>query len=162
MQNDPSMSGFSRGASEQKPLTIKQHHLGAAICYEVAYPNLTRRNASQSDFLVTVSNDAWFKGTAGPLQHLQMVQMRAKENGRWFIRATNTGVTAFIDHQGHIVKRAPQDVATVLRGELPAMQGQTLYTRLSDWPILGFSVFLLILGWIYRPRKVDVSFKSRR
>ena len=56
----------------------------------------------------------------------------------------------------------PQDVATVLRGELPAMQGQTLYTRLSDWPILGFSVFLLILGWIYRPRKVDVSFKSRR
>ena len=71
-------------------------------------------------------------------------------------------MTAFIDHQGHIVKRAPQDVATVLRGELPAMQGQTLYTRLSDWPILGFSVFLLILGWIYRPRKVDVSFKSRR
>ena len=128
----------------------------------MAYPNLTRRNARQSDFLVTVSNDAWFTGTAGPLQHLQMVQMRAKENGRWFIRATNTGVTAFIDHQGHIVKRAPQDVATVLRGELPAMQGQTLYTRLSDWPILGFSVFLLILGWIYRPRKVDVSFKSRR
>ena len=123
---------------------------------------MTRRNASQSDFLVTVSNDAWFTGTAGPLQHLQMVQMRAKENGRWFIRATNTGVTAFIDHHGHIVKHAPQDVATVLRGELPAMQGQTLYTRLSDWPILGFSVFLLILGWIYRPRKVDVSFKSRR
>ena len=162
MQNDPSMSGFSRGEQQQQPLSIHQQHLGAAICYEVAYPNLTRRNASQSDFLVTVSNDAWFTGTAGPLQHLQMVQMRAKENGRWFIRATNTGVTAFIDHQGHIVKRAPQDVATVLRGELPAMQGQTLYTRLSDWPILGFSVFLLILGWIYRPRKVDVSFKSRR
>ena len=162
MQNDPSMSGFSRGEQQQQQLSIHQQHLGAAICYEVAYPNLTRRNASQSDFLVTVSNDAWFTGTAGPLQHLQMVQMRAKENGRWFIRATNTGVTAFIDHQGHIVKRAPQDVATVLRGELPAMQGQTLYTRLSDWPILGFSVFLLILGWIYRPRKVDVSFKSRR
>ena len=162
MQNDPSMSGFSRGEHQQQPLSIHQQHLGAAICYEVAYPNLTRRNASQSDFLVTVSNDAWFTGTAGPLQHLQMVQMRAKENGRWFIRATNTGVTAFIDHQGHIVIRAPQDVATVLRGELPAMQGQTLYTRLSDWPILGFSVFLLILGWIYRPRKVDVSFKSRR
>ncbi len=58
MQNDPSMSGFSRGASEQKPLAIKQHHLGAAICYEVAYPNLTISNAGKSDFLVTVSNDA--------------------------------------------------------------------------------------------------------
>ncbi|OTG67524.1 apolipoprotein N-acyltransferase [Acinetobacter silvestris] len=162
LQNDPSMSGFSRGASDQKPFQIKGRKLSAAICYEVAYPNLTRRNALNSDFLVTVSNDAWFTGTAGPLQHLQMVQMRAKENGRWFIRATNTGVTAFIDHNGHIVKQAPIDQEAVLRGDLPAMQGQTWYTRFSDWPILGFSLFLLILGWIYRPKLVDVSFKSRR
>lgn len=162
LQNDVSLSGFSRGAKDQKPLIIHQHPLGSAICYEVAYPNLTRRNASQSDFLVTVSNDAWFTGTAGPWQHLQMVQMRAKENGRWFIRATNTGVTAFIDHQGHIVKQAPQDQAVVLRGELPAMQGLTPYTRFSDWPVLAFSLLLLVLGWIYRPRTVDVSFKSRR
>ena len=162
LQNDPSMSGFSRGASDQKPLQVKGHDLGTAICYEVAYPNLTRRNASQSDFLVTISNDAWFTGTASPHQHLQMVQMRAKENGRWFIRATNTGITAFIDHNGHIVKRAPMDKDAVLRGELPAMQGETLYTRLSDWPVLIFSLLLLVLGWIYRPRKVDVSFKSRR
>lgn len=162
LQNDPSMSGFSQGSNNQKPLMIKGHRLAAAICYEVAYPNLTRRNAENSDFLVTVSNDAWFTGTAGPMQHLQMVQMRAKENGRWFIRATNTGVTAFIDSQGHIVKQAPIDKEAVLRGDLPAMQGETLYTRLSDWPILLFSVLLLILGWIYRPRQVDVSFKSRR
>lgn len=162
LQNDPSMSGFSRGAKDQKPFSIHGHALAAAICYEVAYPNLTRRNAAQSDFLVTVSNDAWFKGTAGPLQHLQMVQMRAKENGRWFIRATNTGVTAFIDHNGHIVSQAPIDKKAVLRGDLPAMQGQTWYNRFSDWPILGLSVLLLILGWLYRPRIVDVSFKSRR
>ena len=162
LQNDPSMSGFSRGASEQKPFNIKGHHLAAAVCYEVAYPNLTRRNATNSDFLVTVSNDAWFKGTAGPLQHLQMVQMRAKENGRWFIRATNTGVTAFIDHNGHIVKQAPMDQKAVLRGELPAMQGQTLYNRLSDYPILILSLLLLLLGWLYRPKTVDVRFKSRR
>lgn len=162
LQNDPSMSGFSRGASDQAPLKIKQQNLGAAICYEVAYPNLTRRNASQSDFLVTVSNDAWFTDTAGPLQHLQMVQMRAKENGRWFVRATNTGVTAIINHEGQIVKQAAMDQRTVLRGELPAMQGQTLYNRLSDWPILILSLLLLILGWMFRPKKVDVSFKSRR
>ena len=162
LQNDPSMSGFSQGSSQQKPFSIKGHHLAAAICYEVAYPNLTRRNAVDSDFLVTVSNDAWFKGTAGPLQHLQMVQMRAKENGRWFIRATNTGVTAFINEQGHIVKQAPTDQKAVLRGDLPAMQGHTLYNRLSDWPILIFSVLLLLIGWRFRPRKVDVSFKSRR
>lgn len=162
LQNDPSMSGFSRGDRHQVPLKIKNQNLGAAICYEVAYPNLTRRNAAQSDFLVTVSNDAWFIGTAGPLQHLQMVQMRAKENGRWFVRATNTGVTAIINHHGEIVKQAPMDQAVVLRGELPAMLGKTLYTRLSDWPVLIVSALLLLLGLAFRPRKVDVSFKSRR
>ena len=162
MQNDPSMSSFSRGSSEQAPLDIKGHPLAAAICYEIAYPNLTRRNAANSDFLVTVSNDAWFTGTAGPWQHLQMVQMRAKENGRWIIRATNTGIIAFIDENGHIVKQAPIDQPAVLRGELPAMQGQTWYSRFSDWPILMFSSLLLLLGWFYRPRVIDVSFKSRR
>lgn len=162
MQNDPSMSSFSRGPEQQQALNIHGHALASAICYEVAYPNLTRRNALGSDYLLTVSNDAWFTGTAGPWQHLQMVQMRAKENGRWFIRATNTGITAFIDHTGHIVKQAPMDQRLVLRGELPAMQGQTLYSRLSDWPILILSLLLLALGWIYRPRVVDVSFKSRR
>lgn len=162
LQNDPSMSGFSRGTSNQQPLNVKGHPLAAAVCYEVAYPNLTRRNAQNSDFLVTVSNDAWFTGTNGPWQHLQMVQMRAKENGRWFIRATNTGITAFINEKGHIEEQAPQDKEFVLRGNLPAMQGETWYTRFSDYPILGFSLFLLILGWIYRPKNVDVSFKSRR
>ena len=64
MQNDVSMSGFSRGEANQKPLIVKGHALAAAICYEVAYPNLTRRNASNSDFLITVSNEAWFTSTA--------------------------------------------------------------------------------------------------
>ena len=91
-----------------------------------------------------------------------MVQMRAKENGRWFIRATNTGVTAFIDHKGHIVSQAPMDKKAVLRGDLPAMEGRTWYNRFSDWPILSCSFILLVLGWFYRPKKVDVSFKSRR
>lgn len=162
LQNDPAMAGFSRGAANQAPFNIKGHKLAAAICYEVAYPNLTRRNAASSDFVVTVSNDAWFTGTAGPLQHLQMVQMRAKENGRWFIRATNTGVTAFIDHNGHIVSRTYQDQKAILRGNLPAMQGRTLYSYLSDWPVMIVSVLLLLLGWRYRPKVVDVSFKSRR
>ena len=162
LQNDPSMSGFSRGPEQQSPFNIKGHVLASAICYEVAYPNLTRRNALDSDYIVTVSNDAWFTGTASPWQHLQMVQMRAKENGRWIIRATNTGVSAIIDAQGHIVKQAPVDQPAILRGELPAMQGLTWYSRFSDWPILIFAGLLLLLGWFHRPRVVDVSFKSRR
>ena len=100
---------------------------------------------------MTLSNDAWFTGTDGPWQHLQMVQMRAKENGRWFIRATNTGVTAFINPQGHIERMLKQDVRGVLRGDLPAMQGSTPYMRFGDWPILIISGLLLLLGgWVKR------------
>ena len=162
VKDDVTLAGFSAGHDQQAPLMIKNHRLAAAICYEMAYPNLTRKNAQNSDFMVTISNDAWFTGTASPWQHLQMVQMRAKENGRWVIRATNTGVTAFINHHGEIVSQLPQDQRQVLRGELPAMQGQTLYNRLGDWPILIFSGLLLLLGLSFKPRVVDTSFKRRR
>lgn len=162
VKDEVTLAGFSAGHDQQQPLLIKNHRLAAGICYEMAYPNLTRKNAQNSDFLVTISNDAWFTGTASPWQHLQMVQMRAKENGRWIIRATNTGVTAFINQHGEIVSKLPQDQRQILRGDLPAMQGQTLYNRLGDWPILGFAVFLLLLGICFKPRIIDTSFKSRR
>ena len=159
VKNDVSLSSFTAGGSNQKPLMVKGHALAAAICYEVAYPNLTRNNALNSDFLVTLSNDAWFTGTDGPWQHLQMVQMRSKETGRWFIRATNTGVTAFINPQGHIDRLLQQDVRGVLRGDLPAMQGSTPYMRFGDWPILIFSALLLLLGgWVrYQNRATTVK-----
>lgn len=139
---------FTAGDKGQAPLIVKGHHLGAAICYEVAYPNLTRLNARGTDFMITVSNDAWFKGSDGPWQHLQMVQMRAKETGRWFIRGTNTGVTAFINDQGHIVEQAKADERFILRGDLPAMQGETPYMRFGDWPMLILSGLLLLIGFI--------------
>lgn len=152
MQKDVANGSLTAGAYGQAPLSIKQRDLAVAICYEVAYPNLTRVNAQQSDFLVTISNDAWFTGTAGPWQHLQMVQMRAKENGRWFIRATNTGITAFIDEHGRIVQQAPQDVEAVLRGDLPRMIGRTWYNRFGDYPILLMSIALLLISLRYRAK----------
>lgn len=162
VQDSVTLSGFSAGHDQQAPLLIKNHRLASAICYEVAYPNLTRNNAKASDFLVTISNDAWFTGTAGPWQHLQMVQMRAKENGRWIIRATNTGITAFINQKGQIVKQLPIDKAMILRGDLPAYTGQTLYSRFGDWMILIFCSVLLLLGIFFKPKVVNTAFKQRR
>ena len=139
---------YSRGSDNQSPLHVRGHNLGTAICYEVAYPDTTRKNAIGTDFLLTISNDAWFGTSAGPLQHLQMVQMRALENGRWFIRATNTGVTAIIDHQGRIVKRAPQFERTVLRGDIQARVGNTPFMRMGNYPILIIIALLLLLSYL--------------
>ncbi len=139
---------YSRGNDQQSPLRVRGHNLGSAICYEVAYPDTTRKNAIGTDFLLTISNDAWFGTSAGPLQHLQMVQMRALENGRWFMRATNTGVTAIIDHRGQIVKRAPQFERTVLRGTLQARVGNTPYMTFGNAPILILISLLLLLSYL--------------
>ena len=139
---------YSRGSDQQSPLRVRGHNLGAAICYEVAYPDTTRKNAIGTDFLLTISNDAWFGTSAGPLQHLQMVQMRALENGRWFMRATNTGVTAIIDHRGHIVERAPQFERTVLRGNIQARVGNTPFMNWGNYPILVIIALLLILSYL--------------
>jgi len=139
---------YSRGNDEQLPLQVRGHNLGAAVCYEVAYPDTTRKNAINTDFLLTISNDAWFGTSAGPLQHLQMVQMRALENGRWFMRATNTGVTAIIDHKGRIVERAPQFERTVLRGNVQARVGNTPFMRFGNYPVLFIMALLLLLGYL--------------
>ncbi|WP_201597291.1 apolipoprotein N-acyltransferase [Psychrobacter fulvigenes] len=139
---------YSRGSEQQSPLQVRGHSLGSAVCYEVAYPDTTRKNAIGTDFLLTISNDAWFGTSAGPLQHLQMVQMRALENGRWFMRATNTGVTAIIDHKGRIVERAPQFERTVLRGEVQARVGNTPFMRFGHYPVLFVITLLLLLSYL--------------
>ncbi|MDO5769786.1 MAG: apolipoprotein N-acyltransferase [Psychrobacter sp.] len=139
---------YSRGTADQAPLKVRGHNLGAAVCYEVAYPDTTRENAMGTDFMMTISNDAWFGTSAGPLQHLQMVQMRALETGRWFMRATNTGVTAIIDDQGRIVERAPQFKRLVLRGEVQARTGTTPFMRFGNWPILALVSLLLLLSFV--------------
>lgn len=149
---------FSRGEDGQQPLMVKGQKMGSAICYEVAYPDTTRKNAIGTDFMMTMSNDAWFGTTAGPLQHLQMVQMRALETGRWFVRATNNGVTAIIDDKGHIVKQAPQFERTVLRGEVQAREGNTPYMSHGNKPVLIIVAMLLllsVLGFVAKNRSMQ-------
>jgi apolipoprotein N-acyltransferase len=142
------MSSFSAGNTQQSPLFIKDYRLAAAICYEIAYPELTRRNAQKADFIATLSNDGWFGTSTGPHQHLQMVQMRALETGKWIIRATNTGISGFISPKGTLVKQAPQFKRTVLRGNVYPVIGKTPYSRLGDWPILTFCFGVLLwFGW---------------
>ena len=139
------MSSFSAGNTQQSPLFVKDYRLAAAICYEIAYPELTRRNAQKADFIATLSNDGWFGTSTGPHQHLQMVQMRALETGKWIIRATNTGISGFVSPKGTLIKQAPQFKRTVLRGNVYPVVGKTPYSHLGDWPILIFC--LSVLSW---------------
>ncbi|WP_447594076.1 apolipoprotein N-acyltransferase [Aquipseudomonas campi] len=142
---DLPMSDFARGPSDQPLLEVKGLHIAPFICYEVVYPEFAADLAAQSDLLLTVSNDTWFGTSFGPLQHLQMAQMRALEAGRWMIRATNNGVTALIDPHGNIQAQIPQFEQATLYGSVQPMQGLTPYLIWRGWPLAGLCLGLL--GW---------------
>ena len=103
-----------------------------------------RRALPAASFRVNVSNDAWFGDTIAPHQHLQIARMRAREAGRYLLRATNTGITAIIDERGRVVARAAQFQPRALTGRFAARGGATPYVRMGDVPL--FSVLVLIIA----------------
>lgn len=141
------MSDFRRGPNQQANLHTGRFELAADICYEVAYPVLIAKQARTSGALLTISNDTWFGHSIGPHQHLQIAQMRARENQRPMIRATNNGITAFITPDGRISRRAPQFEQAVLTQTVTPHHGTTPYQRWYHWPLL---LLMLGSGWYFR------------
>jgi apolipoprotein N-acyltransferase len=148
---DLPMSSFSPGPANQPPLKAGAYRISPFICYEIVYGGLVARNARDADMLITISNDSWFGNSIGPWQHLQIAQMRGRENGRYVIRATNNGISAIIDHQGRILKRTEQFVATTLTGEAEAMMGRTPFGAFGNTPVIAscfIGLFLMALMYI--------------
>lgn len=134
------------GQPEQPPLTAAGLKLGVAICYEIAYPELVRDQALSSSMLLTISNDGWFGHSIGPLQHMQMAQMRALENNRYLIRDTSNGYTGVIAPNGKIVASIPRFKAGVLKAEVHPVNGLTLFTRTGNLPIELVCTLLVAIG----------------
>ncbi|WP_293751872.1 apolipoprotein N-acyltransferase [uncultured Paraglaciecola sp.] len=152
---DLPMSSFTRGDYQQANIQAKGYQFAPAICFEIAFPRQISANLYyNTDFIITVSNDAWFGGSHGPAQHLEIAQARAKEFGLPVLRATNTGITAFIDHRGQIQSRLPQFEAAVLSDTIAQVKGYTPYRSFGDWTIwcLSFVIFAFAC-WYQRQSK---------
>jgi apolipoprotein N-acyltransferase len=148
---DLPFSVISIGPSGQAPLHIGKYSLANAICYEIAYPALVAEQAKNSHVLLTVSNDAWFGHSIGPIQHFQMARMRAMEIGRYIIRGTNNGLSAIIRPNGTIQAQGEQFVMTQLEGKVIPMTGNTPYMIWKNYPLL---LMLLIMGYVsYRNKR---------
>ncbi|MCD5401691.1 apolipoprotein N-acyltransferase, partial [candidate division NPL-UPA2 bacterium] len=92
--------GFKHG-EEFTLFALPQGQFIVPICYEIIFPHLVRRLLGQeADFIVNITNDAWFGKTAGPYQHAAMATFRAVEARRPLVRAANTGISLFIDPFG--------------------------------------------------------------
>jgi apolipoprotein N-acyltransferase len=145
---------FTPGTTPELGL-LDGHRLGTFICYEAIFPDLVREfTARGADLLVNVTNDGWYGRTSAPHQHLAMASFRAVENGRYLVRAANTGITAVVDPRGRILERTELFVPTVLVREVPFVSGSTFYARYGD--VFAWACFFAALGLTL------VALRSRR
>ncbi len=132
---------------------------GVLICYEAIFPDLTRQFVNRgAQFLVNITNDAWFGKTSAPYQHLSMVAFRAVENRVPIARAANTGISALIESSGQI--RAATDLFTrdSLSGTIQMGETKTFYTKYGDlfaYACIGFTALLVVTLKLRRGYRVE-------
>ena len=159
MMNIP-LGDFARGGLHQPPFAWRGQRLGANICYEDLFgEELAARfadPASAPTVFVNFSNIAWFGDTVAIAQHLNITRMRALEFERPFLRATNTGATAVVDHTGRVTAALAPHTRGVLRAEVEGREGLTPYARwmarFGLWPfwLVGLGVVLAV--WLVQRR----------
>ncbi|MBJ7447277.1 MAG: apolipoprotein N-acyltransferase [Brevundimonas sp.] len=121
------------------------------ICYESLYPGFTTAGANRPDWILNISNDAWFGATSGPLQHLNLASYRAIETGLPVVRSTPTGTSAMIDPWGRVIgdQRLDNGRSGVIDAVLPRPAGTTPYGHLGDlvfWVLIGVGLVAAVYG----------------
>lgn len=130
---------------------------GPLVCYEVIFPAEVV-GATRPEWLVNVTNDAWYGLSAGPYQHLTTARLRAVEEGLPLARVAQTGVSAVFDAYGRELGRIPLGDTGVLQAQLPGAIAPTFFSRFGLWIPGVLAVAMAMLGWISgRERKREAS-----
>jgi apolipoprotein N-acyltransferase len=125
-------TGFSAG-TDPTVLPVGGHSISVAICYEVVYPALVRQFVLRgSELLTTITNDSWFGKTSAPYQHFAQASMRAIEEGRYLVRAANTGITGIVDPYGRVLDRTEIFEQGMIVGRARFLKTVTPYARWGD------------------------------
>ncbi len=147
--------GYSSGPG---PRVIDMGPLGQAlplICYEAIFPR-DLRVETRPDWLLQITNDAWFGSFSGPQQSLVQSRFRAIETGLPMVRAANTGISAVIDARGDVRAEVPLNSAGAFTAQLPGAGPVTPYVRWGEWPVFLLLISLAFLGrWTARDRNTD-------
>jgi apolipoprotein N-acyltransferase len=126
------VGGFLPG-QDAVVLPVDGHRASTAICYEVIFASLMRQFVlNGSELLTTITNDAWYGTSSAPYQHWSQASMRAIEQGRYLVRAANTGISGAVDPYGRVVEKSAIFEQTGLVVDVRFLQERTIYSRIGD------------------------------
>lgn len=127
------------------------------ICYEVIFPGQVVDRKGRPQWILNLTNDAWFGRTAGPYQHFAAARLRAVEEGLPLVRVANTGISGVIDGYGRVVKQLGLGQVGVLDSPLPAsLDERTPFSRYGGWITVLTLIFSLAGGFLLTPHKGDM------
>ena len=148
---------------------VPAFQFSATICWENGFPGLVRKLVQNgAQFIVNITNEAWFGRTAAPYQFLTYNSFRAVEHRRYVVRCTNTGVSCFIDPYGRIIARVEDKngndifVKGTSSHAVTAIKKKTIYTRYGDWPVWVSIVITLIFIALALMDMAFAKFRQRR
>ena len=139
------MSNVSHGGINQEKFSILDNiEVATPICFDIAFAKTVRKINKSSKIMINISNDTWFGDSIGPHQHLSITRIRALENNRWVIRATNDGISGIIDNKGTIVDILDKGKKGLLNGNVNLVDHQSIYNKFG-YMIVGVVSFIFIL-----------------
>jgi apolipoprotein N-acyltransferase len=153
--------GFSAGSGSRLLAIPGAPRARPLICYEIIFPDEISDSGPRPSWLLNVTNDAWFGGSAGPYQHFHQAQLRAIEQGLPVVRGANTGISAIIDPYGRVLGELGLKKEGVVDGVLPRALPITKFVTWGRW--IELSVFVLaVFVWLFFGRSVTSPKRAPR
>ena len=113
------------------------------ICYEVIFPKITREKSNNYNLIVNITNDGWYGKSSGPYQHLALAKIRAVQEGKFLLRAANTGVSAIINYDGQVINKIGLGRKGIIDKELVLIKKNTMYSKFGD------NIFLILIVLLF-------------
>lgn len=148
---------ISPGKKIQEAITVLNQPIASLICYEIAYPDLLRKQLPQAQWIVSISDNGWFGHSLASYQQLQMSQVLSLLTGRFQVVVNNDGLSSVINTKGDIIDGLPPFSAGILESEIFPAEGSTPWVIWNEYPILIFSAFCVIFILFLRLRRVSTQ-----
>jgi apolipoprotein N-acyltransferase len=139
------VANMRAGGGAQALLQIQHHPVASLICYELAYPDLLRKQLPEAEWIMSISDDGWFGHSLALYQHVQMAQVISLQTGRYQIMANNDGLSSVINSYGDIVASLPAFHSGILETSIKSTEGITPWVYWGDDPILVLCAFMLLI-----------------